>query len=90
MSASASLQPLTTSATPSSVQGRTECAFLYDHNDLASSIRSAAGMNMPTLHRRRQKLKLDPAMPAPRMLFIRLLQEIGQLSLLSEHTFFMF
>jgi hypothetical protein len=64
--------------------------ILYDYNDLASSIRSAAGMNMPTLHRRSEKLKLDPAMPAPHMLFIRLLQEIGQLSLLSGHTFFMF
>jgi hypothetical protein len=47
-------------------------------------------MNMPTLHRRSEKLKLDPAMPAPHMLFIRLLQEIGQLSLLSGHAFFMF
>jgi hypothetical protein len=37
MSASTSLQPLTTSATPSSAQGRTECAFvLYDDSGFAS------------------------------------------------------
>jgi hypothetical protein len=62
---------------------------LFGDNDLASSIRSATGMNMPTLHRRRENLKLDPAMPASHMLFVRLLQEISQLSLLYKHTFFM-